>query len=112
MQVAALVKNKGPAVARTQLPMEASMPLMGRGGNALQDGAAAAAAEHADEEDGSAAAPRMERDAETFDDGEFYAQLLKEFLEGSSSADAAAAGSAAALAKVLSWFRCLSPGCV
>ena len=61
----------------------------------------AAAAEHAGEEDGSAAAAHADKDAETFDDGEFYAQLLKEFLEGSGGADAAAAGSAAALAKVL-----------
>src|SRR5579875_1266408 len=96
VQVAALVKNKGPAVARTQLPLEASQPLMGEGGNAVQK--SVAAAEHVGEEDGSVAAAHADRDAETFDDGEFYAQLLKEFLEGSGGADAAAAGSAAALA--------------
>ena len=76
-----------------QLPAEASAPLMG-GGNALQNGDAQQAAV----DGGALAVPG--RDPETFDDGEFYAQLLKEFLEASSEAAAAAAGSDAALGQV------------
>ena len=37
---------------------------------------------------GDADAPADERVAETYDDAEFYQQLLKEFLEGSAAAGA------------------------
>ena len=37
---------------------------------------------------GDADAPADERVAETYDDAEFYEQLLKEFLEGSAAAGA------------------------
>ena len=37
---------------------------------------------------GDADAPADERVADTYDDAEFYQQLLKEFLEGSAAAGA------------------------
>jgi hypothetical protein len=47
-----------------------------------------------DEEEEPEEAALEERDSETFDDGEFYQQLLKEFLE-SSGVDAAAVSASA-----------------
>ena len=43
-----------------------------------------------------------ERDSETFDDGEFYQQLLKEFLE-SSGVDAAAVNASAQVRRLVLW---------
>jgi hypothetical protein len=99
--VAALVKNSGPAVQRMQLPAEASAPLMAGGGHALQNGDAPL--QHAADDDGGGATSAQQRDPETFDDGEFYAQLLKEFLEASGDGAAAAAAGSAALAQVCFW---------
>ncbi len=50
--------------------------------------------EDADDEDEPDETVLDARDAETFDDGEFYQQLLKEFLEG-SGVDAAAVNASA-----------------
>lgn len=52
------------------------------------------ATEDRDEEEEAEQAALEERDPETFDDGEFYQQMLKEFLEG-SGADAAAVSASA-----------------
>ncbi|BDA50915.1 Protein AATF [Coccomyxa sp. Obi] len=82
-QVAALVKDSGPAVQRTQLMKAMVKPLMGHA--SLQ----AAEGDEAEDEEEPEEAVLDERDAETFDDGEFYQQLLKEFLE-SSGADTTA----------------------
>ncbi|EIE26312.1 TRAUB-domain-containing protein [Coccomyxa subellipsoidea C-169] len=87
-QVAALVTDSGPAVQRTQLMTAQIRPLMGRASaQADQD-------EDADDEDEPDETVLDARDAETFDDGEFYQQLLKEFLEG-SGVDAAAVNASA-----------------
>ncbi|CAL8462818.1 g2352 [Coccomyxa elongata] len=82
-QVAALVKDSGPAVQRTQLMKALVKPLMGHA--SLQ----AAQGDEAEDEENLEEVVLDERDAETFDDGEFYQQLLKEFLE-SSGADTTA----------------------
>lgn len=52
-----------------------------------------------DEGDDQLEAAVEQRDAETFDDSEFYQQLLKEFLEGSSVGSGAGALVASAGAK-------------
>jgi len=49
-----------------------------------------------DEEEDPLVAAVEERDAETFDDSEFYQQLLKEFLEGSAVGSGAGALAASA----------------
>ena len=54
--------------------------------NAMQ--AAAAERPAGPDAAGDADAPADERLAETYDDAEFYQQLLKEFLEGSAAAGA------------------------
>lgn len=109
-QVAALAKNAGPAIQRTQLPRQLAAPLMAGNASrqpAAEDKGATAAVgkgvmEEAEEDGGNAA---DERDPETFDDGEFYQQLLKMFLEGSAGTAAAVASSAALVqVRCRGWF--------
>lgn len=60
----------------------------------------AAEGDEADDEEEPEEAALDERDAETFDDGEFYQQLLKEFLE-SSGADTTAINASAHLRQIV-----------
>ena len=69
-----------------------------RGLGGVQEGAA-----EAEDEEDEADAALEERDAETFDDSEFYQQLLKEFLEG--SAVGSGGGALAASAGVSDWMQ-------
>jgi protein AATF/BFR2 len=83
-QVSALMADKAKLVARSQLPVELAPRPLGTPAAA----AAAAQAGGSDDDDGGAdggrgGAGRRERarDAETYDEGDFYQQLLKELLE-------------------------------
>ena len=70
----------------------------------------ACAQEDESEEDDHLEAAGEHRDAETFDDAEFYQQLLKEFLEG--SAVGSGAGALAASATVSSFSQTLWPDAI
>lgn len=96
-----MAKSAGPAIQRTQLPRQLVAPLMAgkattrpeaEDGDAHADRGVVVEEEEEEEDEGKAV---DERDPETFDDGEFYQQLLKLFLEGSVGSAAAAASSAA-----------------
>jgi protein AATF/BFR2 len=98
-QVAALMADKAKLVARSQLPVELAPRPLGT--------PAAAAAAHAggsDVDEGAAdggrgGAGRRERarDAETYDEGDFYQQLLKELLESGEGRLGASGGGNAGL---------------
>ncbi|KAK9841761.1 hypothetical protein WJX81_001171 [Elliptochloris bilobata] len=82
-QVAALLRDPVRARARSQLPRaQAPRPLCQPAD--LAPGEVPGDAGAGNEAD----APAEERVAETYDDSEFYQQLLKEFLEGSAAAGA------------------------
>lgn len=86
-QVAAVVRDPAKVVARTQMT-RAARPRRLCSLEAVAAPAQGGAASDADEEEegGFAGAGGDVRDTETFDDGEFYQQLLKEFLERSAGA--------------------------
>lgn len=81
MQVSQLMSaDRAKLIARSQLPVQLAPRPLGHP-------AAAAAAdsqqqqEGADEDAGGARGSERARDAETYDEGDFYSQLLKELLE-------------------------------
>lgn len=73
-QVAALMADKAKLISRSQLPMQLAPRPLGQP-------AAADAAAGAEAGDGDAGGQERMRDAETYDEGDFYQQLLKELLE-------------------------------
>jgi protein AATF/BFR2 len=103
VQVASLLRDGGRLVSRTQLPRALAPTPLCSPPAAAAAATAAAAAEEGTAADGADAAlegagPGDERDAETFDDGEFYQQLLKELIEAGGASGAAAGGGLAARA--------------
>lgn len=78
-QVAALMADKHKLISRSQLPSQlAPRPL---GQPAAAAAAVAAGDLHSDDEAAAAAAGSSSRDPETYDEGDFYQQLLRELLD-------------------------------
>lgn len=94
-QVALLMKDPAKLARRTGVALQQRPRVLCQLAEPVADGAAAARpgpGHHADVAGSIGTAEEEELDLEAFDDGEFYAQLLKEFLDSSSAGNQAIGG--------------------
>jgi protein AATF/BFR2 len=94
-QVAAAMADVARLVERARLPAHAAPPRVGCDvppTHVVVVGEGGGSGGEEDAEDGDHLASTTRRDPDTYDDGEFYAQLLKEFVEAAAGGGPGAAG--------------------
>jgi protein AATF/BFR2 len=103
-QVAAMMMEPSKLIRRTQLPVGLAPRPLGNSTVArgvAGEGRGVAGGEDAHGVEGSGEKEQEERDAETYDDGDFYQQLLKELIDAGGAGGMAASGTQTKRRKVV-----------